>query len=229
MNIDYAFFKRFMAVLGEFLGDGCEVVVHDYRNGFDHTIVDIVNGRLSNRRVGDSPRGAHIVGFGKCLADFEYEHVYYFTGHNGRLFKSCSIFITGEDDRIEGEVCVNIDVTDLMLGQAAVQKLVGTRPSSSGDLGEKGLVARNVDEVLQYYFNTAQDLVGKPMVLMNKDEKIKALEFLDNKGVFKISKAAVMLCELFQVSKYTLYSYLDEARKGREALAKTEPERILTP
>lgn len=48
---------------------------------------------------------------------------------------------------------------------------------------------------------------------MTKEEKIKALGFLDEKGVFKISKANVLLCEQFQISKYTLYNYLDEARK----------------
>ena len=35
------------------------------------------------------------------------------------------------------------------------------------------------------------------------------------KGVFKISKTSVLLCETLQVSKYTLYNYLEEARSGR--------------
>ena len=37
----------------------------------------------------------------------------------------------------------------------------------------------------------------------------------DQKGVFKISKTSVLLCETLQVSKYTLYNYLEEARSGR--------------
>ena len=32
---------------------------------------------------------------------------------------------------------------------------------------------------------------------------------------FKISKTSVLLCETLQVSKYTLYNYLEEARSGR--------------
>ena len=61
----------------------------------------------------------------------------------------------------------------------------------------------------------AETLVGKPMSLMNKEEKIKALDYLDQKGVFKISKTSVLLCETLQISKYTLYNYLEEARSGR--------------
>ena len=58
-------------------------------------------------------------------------------------------------------------------------------------------------------------MIGKPMMLMNKEEKIRALDYLDQKGVFKISKTSVLLCETLQVSKYTLYNYLEEARSGR--------------
>ena len=46
-------------------------------------------------------------------------------------------------------------------------------------------------------------------------ERNRALDYLDQKGVFKISKTSVLLCETLQVSKYTLYNYLEEARSGR--------------
>lgn len=48
---------------------------------------------------------------------------------------------------------------------------------------------------------------------MNKEEKIQALAYLNSKGVFKIHKAGVILCDAFQISKYTLYSYLDEVKQ----------------
>ncbi|HAP55955.1 MAG TPA: hypothetical protein DCQ16_08750 [Spirochaetaceae bacterium] len=54
------------------------------------------------------------------------------------------------------------------------------------------------------------------MSLMNKREKIKALEYLEGKGVFKITKASVLLCKAFNVSKFTLYNYLEEAKSLRE-------------
>ena len=63
--------------------------------------------------------------------------------------------------------------------------------------------------------NQAEALVGKPMSLMNKEEKIKALDYLDQKGVFKISQTSALLCETLQISMYTLYNYLEEARSGR--------------
>ena len=83
------------------------------------------------------------------------------------------------------------------------------------------MVSYVLPAILEYYkdyvgpMKQAELLVGKPMGLMNKEEKIRALDYLDQKGVFKISKTSVLLCETLQVSKYTLYNYLEEARSGR--------------
>lgn len=41
--------------LGRLLGPDCEVVVHDFTNGLEHTIVHIVNGHVSGREVGGCP------------------------------------------------------------------------------------------------------------------------------------------------------------------------------
>ena len=61
-------------------------------------------------------------------------------------------------------------------------------------------------------FETAKEEIPKP-----KEEKIKALDFLDQKGVFKITKASNLLCDAFQVSRYTLYGYLEEAKNLRKS------------
>lgn len=60
-------------------------------------------------------------------------------------------------------------------------------------------------------------MIGKPMMLMNKEEKIRALDYLDQKGVFKITKTSLLLCDAMQISKYTLYNYLEEARISRKS------------
>ena len=37
--MDFQFLIRFLEGLQKFLGDNCEIIVHDYRKGYDHTIV----------------------------------------------------------------------------------------------------------------------------------------------------------------------------------------------
>ena len=47
---------------------------------------------------------------------------------------------------------------------------------------------------------------------------MKALEYLDKKGALQISKANVRLCEFFQISKFTLYHYLEEIRENKKGV-----------
>ena len=137
-------------------------------------------------------------------------------GPKDRFYKSFTTLIPDESGNIVGSVCVNLDVSDLLNAQRALGAFVQypmTHHAPTNDID--ALATKNVDDILKYYMKQAELLVGKPMGLMNKEEKIRALDYLDQKGVFKISKTSVLLCETLQVSKYTLYNYLEEARSGR--------------
>jgi predicted transcriptional regulator YheO len=51
---------------------------------------------------------------------------------------------------------------------------------------------------------------------MSKDDKIRAIKFLDDSGAFLITKSGPKVCQYFGISTYTLYSYLDEIRSAAE-------------
>lgn len=215
-NIDFDFFIRFAQGLQKFLGDQCEIVVHDFRKGFDHSIVYIINGQVSGRSLGDSPRGGMIAHCGDDISEYHDSHIYFFNGTGdraGRIFKSSTTLIGDENDKIIGSVCLNLDVTDLILAQNTMQRFVRSSDGKNSGVREADVAFENVDDVLRYYIDRCQEIIGKPMALMNKAEKVRALAYLSEKGVFKISKANVVLCQAFQISKFTLYSYLEEARQ----------------
>ena len=52
-------------------------------------------------------------------------------------------------------------------------------------------------------------LVGKPVAMMNKEDKIKAIAFLNKAGAFLITRSGDKVSKYFGISKYTLYSYID--------------------
>lgn len=52
-------------------------------------------------------------------------------------------------------------------------------------------------------------LVGKPVPLMNKEDKVTAIQFLNDAGAFLITKSGDKVANYFGISKYTLYSYID--------------------
>jgi predicted transcriptional regulator YheO len=70
----------------------------------------------------------------------------------------------------------------------------------------------HVSDLLEDLLSRSERLIGKPTALMNKDEKLRAIKFLDDSGAFLITKSGPKVCEYYGISTYTLYSYLDEIR-----------------
>ena len=47
------------------------------------------------------------------------------------------------------------------------------------------------------------------MALMDREDKIRAIRFLNDAGALLITKSGDKIAAFFGISKYTLYSYLD--------------------
>lgn len=59
-------------------------------------------------------------------------------------------------------------------------------------------------------------IVGKPVALMTKDDKISAIQFLNDSGAFLVTKSGDKISSYFGISKFTLYSYIDAAKQLSE-------------
>ena len=78
-----------------------------------------------------------------------------------------------------------------------------------------------VNQLLEYLLQEGQKLVGKPAGVMNKEEKLRFLKYLNDKGAFLITKSGERIQSFLGISKYTMYTYLDMIKK-EEAGTKTE-------
>lgn len=68
-------------------------------------------------------------------------------------------------------------------------------------------------DLLDELIEQSVKIVGKPVALMTKEDKVKAIQFLNETGAFLITKSGDKVCRFFGISKYTLYSYIDEAKE----------------
>ena len=73
-------------------------------------------------------------------------------------------------------------------------------------------ISRNVSDLLDELIDQSVAIVGKPVALMTKEDKVRAIHFLNDTGAFLITKSGDKVCKFFGISKYTLYSYIDEAK-----------------
>ena len=66
-----------------------------------------------------------------------------------------------------------------------------------------------MNQLLDELIQQSVDLVGVPVPLMTKEDKIKAINYLNEAGAFLITRSGDKVSKYFGISKYTLYSYVD--------------------
>ena len=65
-------------------------------------------------------------------------------------------------------------------------------------------------------------VIGKPVAMMTKEDKIEAVRYLDQKGAFLIKKSVDRASEFYGISKFTLYNYLDAGREDAKETPKDD-------
>ena len=190
-------------------GSNCEVVVHDLdSNDVEHSIVAIENGHVSGRRVGDGPSHIVLEALRGDCARLEDRLAYLTRSDDGKILKSSTIYIRDDDGRAIGVFAINYDITLMLAMEDALKGFTATQVPER----EPEHISRNVADLLDELIEQSVKLVGKPVPLMNKEDKVKAIQFLNDTGAFLITKSGDKVCKFFGISKYTLYSYIDEAK-----------------
>ena len=204
--------KQIAAGVAAQFGSNCEVVIHDVSgNRPDHTIVHIENGHVSGRKVGD---GASQVVLDQLARQDEQpkDHLCYLTRTpDGKILKSSSLYIRNSRGGVVAIFSINYDVSGLMMIQNTIGELLSTRDKEQTE--PERII--NVNAVLDELIDQSVAMVGKPVALMNKEDKIKAIRFLNENGAFLVTRSGEKVAKYFGISKYTLYSYLDKSTGGQ--------------
>ena len=193
-------------------GSNCEVVVHDLSRHPDHSIVEIVNGHVTGRKVGDG--ASHVVIEQLQTNDPEpKDHLCYLTKTpDGKILKSSTVYIRNSKGKVSAIFSINYDISKLLMVESAVRDLLSTGEETQQTEPEKIV---NINDLLDDLIEQSVALVGKPVALMNKDDKVKAIRFLNQNGAFLVTKSGDKIAKYFGISKYTLYSYIDTKQEEK--------------
>ena len=201
--------KQIAAGIAAQFGDKCEVVIHDVSGGHpEHTIVHIENGHVSGRKVGDGASQVVLDQF-KSQNEHPKDHLCYLTRTpDGKILKSSSLYIRNNRGNVISIFSINYDISAMKAMEEVIHSFVGVAAPEK----ETPEITHSVSELLEQLIEQSVRLVGKPVALMNKEDKVQAIRFLNDSGAFLITKSGARVCSYFGISKYTLYSYLDEAK-----------------
>ena len=206
------FLFRLAKALAAQFGPSCEIVIHDLKsNDPDSSIVAIENGHVSGRKVGDGP--SHVVLEALNSGGIPEDRLSYLAKTaDGKTLKSTTVYIRDPDQEPIGIFSINYDITLMLAMEESLRQFTATGPEPE-EAPEP--IARNVSDLLDELIEQSVKRVGKPVALMSKEDKVKAIRFLNDTGAFLITKSGGKVCKYFGISKYTLYSYIEEA-KGTE-------------
>ncbi|CUX71716.1 YheO-like PAS domain protein [Clostridium sp. C105KSO15] len=189
-------------------GENCEVVLHDLTLPYDQTIVAIWNGHVTGRKVGDGGTNAGLeILKGSAAPDDQYSYVN--ATPTGRILRSSSKYFRDEYGKVNGSLCINLDITDMIKCENTLRSF--TCSSSQAFTQTPELFVGNVDELLEIMMKDAVNMTGKSVGNLTKEEKVSVVHTLDDKGFFLIKKAAEKLADFLGLSRYSIYNYLNES------------------
>jgi predicted transcriptional regulator YheO len=209
-------------IAGQF-GSSCEVLIHDLTGGITKTVAIIQNGHVSGRKVGDGPSETALEAIRN--PDIHDRYGYLINSKDGRMLKSSTINIHGQSGDVIAVICINYDISELMMANRALLELlaIGTdngralAKANSSDPSDPEGIPSNVSDLLEQIIEESHRHIGKPINAMSREDKIEAIRYLDRKGALLIKKSSDAIAEYYGISKYTLYNYLGESNDLKES------------
>lgn len=204
------FLKQLAHGLAIQFGSSCEIAIHDLKTkDLEKSIVYIENGHVSNRQTGDGPSGIVLETLQSDPSTIHDKLSYLTKTEDGRILKSSTFYIRDDDGSISYIFSLNYDITAFTAASTAIQSLIATKDKLSDLTGDSPRqITHNVNELLDLLIEQAVAKVGKPVAMMNKDDKVAVVQYLDHAGAFLITKSGDKVSSYLGISKFTLYSYM---------------------
>ena len=166
---NFQLFSEICECIAREFGSDCEVVLHDLTRPYDNTIVAIWNGHVTGRQIGGGGTDAGLAILRGTTKPMD-QYCYINKTKDGRTLRTTSKYILDKDGNLAGSLCINLDITKLLAGQAAITNLLHT-PSSNTSSEAKGafLIKKSIDHVAEYLGISRFTVYN----YLNEDEPIK--------------------------------------------------------
>jgi predicted transcriptional regulator YheO len=197
-------------LIAKTFGKGCEVVIHDLSIP-QNSVVFTVNNHVTGRQIGQSFE--HLVKQVLLSKNFDGDYTanYMTVTEDGREIKSSTALIRDREGKIIGALCINYDLKTMK----NIMEFLGEFLNAEQAKIEKDVEPfTNVTEIVD---DLIDKIIGNNTIEnLKRKEKIELIHFMEKKGIFLIKGAIDKVAEKLNISKVTVYSYLDEIKKNGE-------------
>lgn len=203
-------FVPILDMLAETLGEDVEFVLHDLTQP-QSSVVYALNTHITGRKIGQSfnylidrvllsPRFN-----GKYLSNYKFK------SKDGKTIRSSSVFIRDSNDEIIGSICINMDITKISQFKNFLEQLMFFPDDAKEEKNDEFL---HIDNIVDEIIDT---IIAKNFTTIepSRQEKIDIIHKLDEQGLFLAKNAIEKVALKMNLSKVTVYSYLDEIKKNK--------------
>ena len=198
--------------LADVFGSACEVVIHDLSDP-TRSVVHVSNGKVTNRKIGDGIRDMAMVLRSPRFKNDTLSN-YISQTEDGRTIKCMTTVIRDTQGDIVGAFCLNLDLVRLQHARSVLEELTQGHLLESLE-EETPIHDQDVLSILRHIIRQTISETGIPVQSMDRGTKIRIVGFLEGREVFRIKGAVDYLAEQLEVSRYTVYNYLEEVRTRR--------------
>ncbi len=207
MNAELKKYIPIANMIAKTFGRQCEVVIHDLSIP-QNSVVYTLNNHVTGRQIGQSFE--HLVKEVLLSKNFDGDCTanYMTVIKDGREIKSSTTLLRDSGGKPIGALCINVDVKPLKDAMSFLGDLLNAEQAKpEADVEPFSNVMEIVDDLIDKIID--QDNVDN----LKRKDKLDLIQFMDDKGVFLIKGAIDKVAERLNISKVTVYSYLDKIKK----------------
>jgi predicted transcriptional regulator YheO len=123
------------------------------------------------------------------------------------------VLIRDEHGAPIGALCINYDLTHLQVATSALEEL--SRINEHDQAGTEETYPRDATTFLHIMIDQALGRLSKPVALLTKKDNLSVVRELEENNIFSIKHAVEAVARRLNVSRYTVYNYIDEVRSER--------------
>ena len=210
MNSELKKYIPIANMIAKTFGRQCEVVIHDLSIP-QNSVVYTLNNHVTGRQIGQSFE--HLVKEVLLSKNFDGDCTanYMTVIKDGREIKSSTTLLRDSGGKPIGALCINVDVKPLKDAMSFLGDLLNVEQAKPEvEVEPFSNVMEIVDDLIDKIID--QDNVDN----LKRKDKLDLIQFMDDKGVFLIKGAIDKVAERLNISKVTVYSYLDKIKKAAD-------------
>jgi len=208
---DRQIFENYFSVadmLSEMFSPFLEVIVHDLREPY-HSIIKIMNGHITGRKIGDSTTD---LGYKRIKGDlpdriFNYRN----KSSKGVSLKSSSLAFRNSKGELIGSLCLNLNLSGFENIGFLMDQILSTTKNvylNKDEDFQPNIVETEIEETINKFITES---ALNPLKLTKLD-KVHIIQHLYITGHFNKKASVTIVSNKLNLSNPTVYKYLKEAK-----------------